>query len=472
MEKGIQAVILSAMVKEDSMGSQLIWQERFNIGVDFIDEEHKKLFGVLDRMFMYRDQKVKSQWVCKEGIKYFRDHAMKHFTEEEVYMASIHYNGFETHRRLHDNFRKKTLPALEHELEQTKYSMDSVNHFLGVCAGWLIGHTLTEDHAITGKTASKWEKLLPEEEQIVMKNTILQLLFDMFQLDAKVISECYGGEKFGKGIYYRMVYGTGGKEKWEIVLVFEEKLIINTIGSLMGTESDEVSVMLLNAARYVSQQFVDRVSGHFMSSGNYGLIEENLMDYEQFCKVFKEHKPQSSLLFNTGKGYFAYCVIAPHLLHETGQVAIKAENAINEVQKYIDKNKENNKQDNRYKILVADDSAFMLETMKSLLGNDYNVTLADSGLSVIRNITLARPDLILLDYDMPVCDGRQVLEMIRSEKDFASIPVIFLTGRADKETVAKIMPLKPEGYMLKSLPKEQIKQVISNHFKRKKARNI
>ena len=73
------------------MGSQLVWQERFNIGVDYIDEEHKKLFGILNRMLMYRDQEVKGLWACKEGIKYFKDHAMKHFTEEENYMASINY---------------------------------------------------------------------------------------------------------------------------------------------------------------------------------------------------------------------------------------------------------------------------------------------------------------------------------------------------------------------------------------------
>ena len=54
------------------MGSQLVWQERFNIGVDYIDEEHKKLFGILNRMLMYRDQEVKGLWACKEGIKYFQ----------------------------------------------------------------------------------------------------------------------------------------------------------------------------------------------------------------------------------------------------------------------------------------------------------------------------------------------------------------------------------------------------------------
>ena len=49
----------------------------------------------------------------KKELNIFKEHAMKHFTEEEAYMASISYEGFEMHRRLHDNFRKKTLPVLE-----------------------------------------------------------------------------------------------------------------------------------------------------------------------------------------------------------------------------------------------------------------------------------------------------------------------------------------------------------------------
>jgi len=446
------------------MGSQLVWQERFNIGVDYIDEEHKKLFGILNRMLMYRDQEVKGQWACREGIKYFKDHAMKHFTEEEQYMASINYKGFDTHRHLHDNFRKKTLPALERELEYNNYSMDSVNHFIGVCTGWLIGHTLIDDHAIVGKTTSNWDKLLPEDEQGIMKRTIIQLIYDLFQLDSQVVSECYGGEKFGKGIYYRLVYGTGGKEKWEIILVFEEKLILNSIGSMLGTKSKEVNVMLVNASRYVAQQFVERMRDDFMSSDTYELIEENLLDYEQFRRIFIKQKPQFSLLLNTDGGYFAYCVIAPHLLQKGTEVSLKTENAMKEVKKYL----ENNKTSDKKKILVADDSDFMLKSMEELLKGDYNVSVANSGMSVIRCITLDRPDLIILDYDMPVCNGAQTLEMIRSESDVSDIPVIFLTGRSDRDAVEKIIPLKPQGYMVKNMPPEEIKKNIDNYFKRKK----
>lgn len=223
------------------MSSQLVWQERFNIGVEVIDKEHKKLFNVLNKLFAYGKEEEKSQWVCQEAIRYFRDHAIQHFSEEEEYMASIHYAGLETHRHIHNNFREKTLPTLESELLRTNYSMEAVEHFLGVCAGWLIGHTLIEDHAITGKAASKWSGLLPDEQQAAMKNTIMQLLHDMFRLKPRVVSDCYGGEKFGEGIYYRLIYSTKDREKWEIILIFEEKLIVSTLGGIMDTQSKAVS---------------------------------------------------------------------------------------------------------------------------------------------------------------------------------------------------------------------------------------
>ncbi len=445
------------------MSNQLVWQDRFNIGVDFIDREHKKLFSILDRLFRRGKKDEKSQWICQEGIKYFKDHAMKHFAEEEAYMASIHYAGFETHRRLHDNFRKKTLPALERELQRTAYSEDSVNHFLGVCAGWLIGHTLTEDGAITGKTMSKWRNLLPEEEQAAMRQMILLLLKEMFQLDAKVISECYGGEKFGQGIYYRLIYGDGKDGKWEIILVFEEKLILNTIGNMMDSDASTVNVMLVNAARYTAQQFVDRIRIQFPSTASYEMREENLLTYDQFQRVFEKEQPQYSLLFDTGEGYMAYCVIAPELIGQESETPINADNAMAEVKKYLDHGSAVIKK----KVLVVDDSDLMRLAMKQLLEKDYDVTLANSGLSAIRCLTLNRPDLILLDYEMPVCNGNQVLEMIREEKEFADIPVIFLTGRVDRESVKKVVALKPAGYLVKTLKPSEIKNGIDEFFKKR-----
>ena len=386
---------------------------------------------------------------------------MKHFEDEEKYMRSVNYSGYDTHKHLHENFRKNTLPALEEELERSDYSQDAVDHFIGVCTGWLIGHTLTEDRAITGEGVSKWVDLLPSEELEAMKKVILQLVYDMFRLESQVVSETYGGEKFGKGVYYRLVYGSDENEKKsEIILVFEEKLLINTVGKAMGIQTNKLDSMLINAARYTARQFVDRVREHLPDAELYEVKEENLLTYEQFREIFERDKMQVSLLFDTGAGYFAYCVIAPHLLDKGVGTPLEVDNAMDEIENYLKKREEPKKQ----KILVVDDSMTIREGMKNLLCEDYEIAVAQSGMSALQSIILDKPDLVLLDYEMPVCDGKQVLEMIRSETQFTGLPVIFLTGRTDQESVRNVISLKPDGYLSKLLKPEDIKKKIDIFF--------
>lgn len=118
---------------------------------------------------------------------------------------------------------------------------------------------------------------------------------------------------------------------------------------------------------------------------------------------------------------------------------------------------------------MVDDSATVRLGISKLLSDDYQVADVDSGASAFRAITLEQPDLVLLDYEMPVCDGRQTLEMLRTVKEFENLPVIFLTGRRDPESMIKVMPLNPAGYILKSLKPAEIKKKIDEFFAKGKA---
>lgn len=124
----------------------------------------------------------------------------------------------------------------------------------------------------------------------------------------------------------------------------------------------------------------------------------------------------------------------------------------------------------KLKILAVDDSGVILNNIKNWLGDKYQVMLADSGLSAIKCMTLNRPDLILLDYEMPVCDGRQTLAMIRENNEFKDIPVIFLTGKQDKQSILQVMDLKPEGYLLKTMKPVDVVRNIDEFFEKQKAR--
>lgn len=121
------------------------------------------------------------------------------------------------------------------------------------------------------------------------------------------------------------------------------------------------------------------------------------------------------------------------------------------------------------KILAVDDSTVMLNSIKNWLGDKYQVSMAESGMAAIASLSLNRPDLILLDYEMPVCDGKQTLEMIRSEREFADIPVVFLTGKQDRESIMQVMGLGPAGYLLKTMKPDEVKRYVDRFFAKKRA---
>lgn len=141
---------------------------------------------------------------------------------------------------------------------------------------------------------------------------------------------------------------------------------------------------------------------------------------------------------------------------------------VNEVCAEIDGYMKTEAKHNKKIVLVVDDSGAVLRNVKGWLEDKYQVVLANSGTMAIKYLSTNRPDLVLLDYEMPILDGRQVLQMIRSEMEFADIPVIFLTSKGDRESVMQVMALKPDGYLLKTLPPEEIRQSVDNFFARLK----
>lgn len=119
-------------------------------------------------------------------------------------------------------------------------------------------------------------------------------------------------------------------------------------------------------------------------------------------------------------------------------------------------------------ILVVDDSGESLRAIKGWLSNQYNVSIVNSAANALSFLAQSTPDLILLDYEMPICSGPQLMEMIRAEVKLADIPIIFLTSKDDKESVQKVLALHPQGYLLKTLPPEKILNSINEFFQIKK----
>lgn len=100
-------------------------------------------------------------------------------------------------------------------------------------------------------------------------------------------------------------------------------------------------------------------------------------------------------------------------------------------------------------IMMIDDSALSLRGMKQILEPMYRTILVRNGAQAITYIDKNKPDLIILDYEMPVCNGERIFKLLKMNDKTKDIPIIFLTGVSDKENIMAVLKLNPAGYFLK-----------------------
>lgn len=106
----------------------------------------------------------------------------------------------------------------------------------------------------------------------------------------------------------------------------------------------------------------------------------------------------------------------------------------------------------RKKACVIDDDPDLREIYKlALIGEDMDVSIAENGEVGLRCIRDERPDIILLDLQMPVKDGFEVLDKLKSDPNLAKIPVIILSNVDEEDAFRKAGKYNTRFYFVKSL---------------------
>ena len=135
------------------------------------------------------------------------------------------------------------------------------------------------------------------------------------------------------------------------------------------------------------------------------------------------------------------------------------------VKKLLEKKKK--REVNKKKILIVDDDPYFAGVVRDWLKKTYDVTVITEGIKAVSYAMQQKPDLILLDYEMPVTSGPYIFEVLKQDVTTREIPVVFLTGVDDRASVEKVLSLRPMGYFLKSTSREQIENWLKNFFKDK-----
>ena len=102
-------------------------------------------------------------------------------------------------------------------------------------------------------------------------------------------------------------------------------------------------------------------------------------------------------------------------------------------------------------IVAVDDSTLILRMLERVLGKQYSLYAFVDGNRALELLKKKRPALIILDIDMPVMSGFDVLETIRQMDHLKNVPVIFLTSNSDKNYVVKAVAKGANDYVVKPI---------------------
>lgn len=115
-------------------------------------------------------------------------------------------------------------------------------------------------------------------------------------------------------------------------------------------------------------------------------------------------------------------------------------------------------------ILVVDDNIVSLKQIEAQLTSGYEVSLAKSGALALQICRKERPDLILLDIEMPEMDGFETIKQIKAEPALNSIPVIFLTGNHDTATEIRALQSGAMDFITKPANKDILLHRLELHL--------
>lgn len=281
---------------------KIMWDDRYKMGVEAVDRAHAKLFRIVNKLFDLSQDVSANQAAYKEGIKYLEAYSMTHFSEEEAYMRSIRYGGYAEHKRIHDNFRNKTLISLKKDLELSGYSSSAVERFVGIMGSWLTEHIMLEDQAIVGKAVRQKKRDLSTQIEIISK-TVHHAVKEVLQTETKLVSTEYKGQNIGNGYYCCQYYQMGGGVVLQLLLGVEDVLFLRGIERIPGIRKRE---MTERDVLHVFGQLFERMGRLFKVETKPEFGPENLLSRDNFRKEFMKGCP-CSLLFGTRSGALAFC---------------------------------------------------------------------------------------------------------------------------------------------------------------------
>ena len=222
----------------------MLWKEEYKIGVPKIDEQHRALFDAVEKLLSTLPKGNESflKLECLTTIKFLKEYTLQHFRDEERYLRSIHYVGYEYHKKQHDDFINTVL-EYEKDFRARNYDMGLMKDFIGTLLTWLVYHVEGFDQMIvTGATLPLNDPDIGFDTyfESAITKTYQKLLFGNA---TKVKENIYRSRVVGD--VFSSVRFTGSYEGC-VVFAFSQKMAIEILCSMSNMDFENLDEMVIS----------------------------------------------------------------------------------------------------------------------------------------------------------------------------------------------------------------------------------
>lgn len=288
----------------------LKWDSRLTLGVEVLDKDHQRLFSIIRKILLLaeEEQTEKVEHAAKEGLKFLFSYTLEHFAREEAFMLSQGYPEYYLHKQMHDDMKNNVLPALQKDLEDTDYHIDSIRHFLGVCVGWLSTHIMMVDQTILHHDKYKRFDLNFTTKEDKLNSIMKKIIHNLYHMDIELVSSAYTGWDFGNALFYELTFQTGEKQVLHLLFTIEQKAVFTLASERVGTKITRIDAYLLALIKEILSSIASQMAYYLQLEGSYKQRSGVMLESSEVETVFLNKKVTYSSLFSTPIGKFAFSI--------------------------------------------------------------------------------------------------------------------------------------------------------------------
>ncbi len=132
---------MEKLVKNSKDGEGIKWDDKYSVGISMIDEEHKKLIGIINKT-IHAKEHCDNKKELMEVLGEMTEYALEHFKTEEDYMNKFNYPEYHSHSEEHNDFLTKTL-AFSDRVVKGEYHVS--NELIEYLKQWIVHHIQVTD---------------------------------------------------------------------------------------------------------------------------------------------------------------------------------------------------------------------------------------------------------------------------------------------------------------------------------------